>query len=377
MRGDRAARGPGVVPDLQRVTQVRRDVGRVGLRHIDAQRHDHGRRTAAGRLRDCLPARTVGQGDVVDGRHGATELVDGTAHVSGARAVARHEHNTERRGLRPIEVLRQRPLHPVGLRTRNVEATAGQVVGLPCGERHGRHKCDNPHSQHDSAATINERVELEQEPLHGNLRRRWRGNELAGRPIGDTVRDGPWLAGQLIWLAGQLCQDHVDWTRAAGHTSLGGHGPRTPAATVACTRGRCGRLRGGMTGPRHAWLRTPPDGGRRAAVLAGRVGCWVTASVLLGCAPLMYVLAGLGDDATEASRVAAGAVPVALAWPLLVCAAALALWGPSRSAAGVAAGALARSLVLLVYAVAVLVAAPAPGAGTTIHGDAAWQGPLL
>jgi len=109
-------------------------------------------------------------------------------------------------------------------------------------------------------------------------------------------------------------------------------------------------------------------------VLAGRVGCWVTASVLLGCAPLMYVLAGLGDDATEASRVAAAAVPVALAWPLLVCAAALALWGPSRSAAGVAAGALARSLVLLVYAVAVLVAARALGSATTIHGDAAWTG---
>jgi hypothetical protein len=50
----------------------------------------------------------------------------------------------------------------------------------------------------------------------------------------------------------------------------------------------------------------------------------------------------------------------------------LARRGTGRSAARVAGGALARSLLLVAYAATVLAAARALGAAETIRGDASW-----
>jgi hypothetical protein len=82
---------------------------------------------------------------------------------------------------------------------------------------------------------------------------------------------------------------------------------------------------------------------------------------------LFYVIAGLGEDATVGSRAGAAAVPVALAWPFILCAAVLALRGTGRSTARVAGGAFARSLLLVAYAAGMLAAARALGAAETIH----------
>jgi hypothetical protein len=116
--------------------------------------------------------------------------------------------------------------------------------------------------------------------------------------------------------------------------------------------------------------RTPNVAGPRWRV--ARIALWFAASALVGFAPLLYVITGLGEDVTEGSRIGAAAFPVALAWPLLLSAAVLALRRTGRSARRVGGGALARSVVLVAYAGAALAAARALGAAVTIRGDAAW-----
>jgi hypothetical protein len=68
-----------------------------------------------------------------------------------------------------------------------------------------------------------------------------------------------------------------------------------------------------MGAPADTPIRGRPSTGHRAGWLAARIGLWTPASILLGFAPLFYILAGPGEDATASSRIGAAAVPVAFA----------------------------------------------------------------
>jgi hypothetical protein len=164
VRGDRPA-SAAAVAELQRVAQVGRDVGRLGLGDVDAQRHDHRAATSGPRQRRA--ASGGGQRDVVDLRSGARELVDGATHLARARVATRDEHGPERRRLRAVEVAREGVLDALRLRAGHAETAAGQVVGLLGGERQRREERDHPGGDHEPPASLDERVEPEHEPLHG------------------------------------------------------------------------------------------------------------------------------------------------------------------------------------------------------------------
>jgi hypothetical protein len=103
-------------------------------------------------------------------------------------------------------------------------------------------------------------------------------------------------------------------------------------------------------------------------LLIPRLLSWLMATQLLGFSPIVYVIARLGDDATEASTVEASAVPVVMAAPLLLLAASLARNGRRRRIGP----ALVRTVALIAYAVAALALARQLGTTRAIFGDTAW-----
>src|SRR4051794_6533112 len=102
-----------------------------------------------------------------------------------------------------------------------------------------------------------------------------------------------------------------------------------------------------MRPPTTSTVPAPPAPPRH---LAARLTLWAVASVLVAFAPAVYFIANIGDEASEASSAGAAAVPVALAAPLLLIAAALAERGATRRPRAAGAAAVGRTLALLAYA---------------------------
>jgi C4-dicarboxylate transporter len=94
----------------------------------------------------------------------------------------------------------------------------------------------------------------------------------------------------------------------------------------------------------------------------------LVAMVLVALAPMLYFVAGASDDATESDGVGLAAVLMLLAWPPL----ALSLGVARRGGRRLVASAIARSLVLLLSAGAMLALARHLGIHRTIYGDGAW-----
>lgn len=87
----------------------------------------------------------------------------------------------------------------------------------------------------------------------------------------------------------------------------------------------------------------------------GSVIAWFVAPMLIAAAPVVYFDAGASDSATEGFRIAAAAVPLAIAWLALL------IGLSARRAAG-----------LVGFAALMLIVARALGNASTIYGDRAW-----
>jgi hypothetical protein len=97
---------------------------------------------------------------------------------------------------------------------------------------------------------------------------------------------------------------------------------------------------------------------------------WLLAACLLAASPLLYLVSGASDSATEAARVRLAAIPALIAWPLLVLAIGLARHRQGRA---MTLGSAARSALLLpLFAGAVLALARHLASAPVIGGDGAW-----
>jgi hypothetical protein len=99
---------------------------------------------------------------------------------------------------------------------------------------------------------------------------------------------------------------------------------------------------------------------------------WLLATCLVALSPLLYFVAGASDSATEAARVQFAAVPLVVAWLVLVLA-----FGLARRRRGLPMGAVAgpaamRALLLIAFAGAVLALAHHLGSTVAFEGDTAW-----
>jgi hypothetical protein len=118
---------------------------------------------------------------------------------------------------------------------------------------------------------------------------------------------------------------------------------------------------------------TPQQAVERRGLAVPAILLWLAATGLLAFAPVLYFAAGGSDNATDAKRLTAAAIPVALAWPLLVLAMGLT---PSACRDGrtraLTASSIGSALLLLLFASAVFEGARLLAAGPTISGDVGW-----
>ena len=168
------------VGDPEPVAEVDGHLGGAVLVHVGAERDDD--RAAAARLRRGPRAGVAGERDAVDGTRRRGDAFDRGRALPGVRAGRGDEHGRE---LRPRDA--GEPAERLGdlggLRAGHVEPAAGEVLGLPGGERDGGDDDGGPGDQDEAPAAAQHAVEAQ----HGGLHSLTPG-DLAGWPAKDTAR---------------------------------------------------------------------------------------------------------------------------------------------------------------------------------------------